>query len=574
MLIIQLSDLHIKASTDMAKIFNRFDAFFKTFINGIREEEEINYCICGDLIDHDEISAYSKVLDFVEYIRNKTKDFKYYINFVPGNHDLYDGTLKNFDTFLKDTKGEDVYQFNNFNINVYEMDRISLYLLNSVSHKNHEFGKIDFDSLEALDIKNGKMPIFMVHHTLYSRYDNDKSAIRNAYGLIKYVENNDVKLLLHGHTHGFSQSELYNGCKVLGVGPFYKEIQDVNSQVNVIEIEGTTINKIFNLRYNADTKYVSSDVHYVRKMQNIFCNNGIYKGYKNIIDATSNGTCINNLVFTSNMKINNFYKEVEENFSEQISIAEKWQEIEVPDSLYYNHGMYLKDGENSAVERIIHKLKGNATSSRAILPLINVEDVINAGDGFLPSLDIIQVGFSKHTKDELYITVYLRALEVNHFLKINICEVYLLVKRIEEDFKSITNVNVNIIAFRAQYKEKFGCFRKAELDNITPQKTMMYLMNKNYSKIVQMLEEKLELSETVIISKGIEELCTSFIEYNNERELAELNDAIAISDSLMKTIDKLKVEVTKTSVFNEIDEIEKTYTGQMESLIESLKGMV
>lgn len=144
----------------------------------------------------------------------------------------------------------------------------------------------------------------------------------------------------------------------------------------------------------------------------------------------------------------------------------------------------------------------------------------------MSSLDIIQVGFSRHTKDELYITVYLRALEVNHFLKINICEIYLIIKRIEEEFKSVENVNINILAFRAQYKEKFGCFGKAEMDVITPQKIMMYLMDKDFEKLICLLEEKLELSETVINCNGIEELCTSFIEYNEDKKLNELDGVI------------------------------------------------
>ena len=117
-----------------------------------------------------------------------------------------------------------------------------------------------------------------------------------------------------------------------------------------------------------------------------------------------------------------------------------------------------------AIDFVINELKSKATSSRAIIPLINFEQVVNSGDDFLPSFDLVQFGFEHEIKNQLYVTLYLRALEVNHFLKINLCEIYVMCKKISEEIRSIESIDVTVIAFKAQYKEHYGCFERAEID--------------------------------------------------------------------------------------------------------------
>lgn len=78
--------------------------------------------------------------------------------------------------------------------------------------------------------------------------------------------------------------------------------------------------------------------------------------------------------------------------------------------------------------------------------------LLRAATNHLPSLDVIQFGFDDDTKSKLHLTVYMRALEVNHFLKINIAEMYLLIGSVCDKFRSIQTLELNVIAFRAQFK--------------------------------------------------------------------------------------------------------------------------
>lgn len=127
------------------------------------------------------------------------------------------------------------------------------------------------------------------------------------------------------------------------------------------------------MRYHADTETVSEEIHYERELPNIFFNYSLYEGYNDIIKLTSKGVCINNLVYITKMNLELFYTEVEKYFPEQIRIAEEWQDNEVPESLYYNHGIYLKNDDQRAIDYVVDRLRDNSTSSRAIMPLINVK---------------------------------------------------------------------------------------------------------------------------------------------------------------------------------------------------------
>lgn len=189
-------------------------------------------------------------------------------------------------------------------------------------------------------------------------------------------------------------------------------------------------------------------------------------------------------------------------YQEDLKLAELWQHPEQPEELYYNHGQYMKDESNQGIDFVVEELKRKATSSRALISLISLKMIFYSGDNFLPSFDLIQFGFQEENKETLHVTLYLRALEVKHFLKINFCELYLLIKEIKKHILSLKNIHINIIAFKAQYKDKYGCFKKPKLD-ITTESRLLRLFENNPEEIKNLLREKLDFSETVIENKGI-----------------------------------------------------------------------
>ena len=269
-----------------------------------------------------------------------------------------------------------------------------------------------------------------------------------------------------------------------------------------------------------------------------------------------------------------FKNEIEEIFSDNIEIAKKWQCEEVPEDLYYNHGEYMNKNSRDSIEYIIKQLKNNSTSSRAIIPLIDINDVIESGDDFLPSLNIIQFGFKEDKKEELYINVYLRALEVNHFLKINISEIYLLCEKIKKSIRSINGINLTIYAFRAQYKQKFGCFKKAKIDRINCQELAYYVYDKENEKIIELLDEKLELQETVIHVDGLKNLKESIDILNKKNESNYYNQDLCDKLSeLIKYMEELKEESQNTSLYRDLEDKQKSIDEKMKSLINEFEKL-
>lgn len=231
-------------------------------------------------------------------------------------------------------------------------------------------------------------------------------------------------------------------------------------------------------------------------------------------------------------------------------------------------------GKVDPIEYVINELKNKATSSRAIIPLINMEDVVGSGDNFLPSLDIIQFGFKEDNKEELYVTLYLRALEVNNFLKINLSEVYVMCKKIRERIREISTLNITIFSFKAQYREKYSCFRKADIDMIDESDLMMSVMEKDINAIISLLENKNELSETVVHLDGVEKLERCIKNYNKRKNDVYSEDICNSINDLKKNMNKLKELRESTSNYTEINQEEGKVEVQLQQLIKEFKKLI
>jgi thymidylate synthase len=100
-----------------------------------------------------------------------------------------------------------------------------------------------------------------------------------------------------------------------------------------------------------------------------------------------------------------------------VSLAKDYQNPVKPPSLYINHGEYIT---SDGIVHIINELKLKQTSNRALLSLINQEDIIGSGDNPIPSFMVLQFSLEG---EELYVTTYFRALEVANFLNVNLEEI-------------------------------------------------------------------------------------------------------------------------------------------------------
>lgn len=579
MQIIQISDLHITKDSNLDLIKNRITKLYNALQANLIKHESTVLCVIGDIVDKGDSTLYKKAADILNYMKELFEEFNPTFEFTPGNHDLcacpyshpipevcpdQKCTLEHYNNFVKGFDSS----YNPTNTLLHkEYDDIDLLLANSVFHGNCKYGLLDIEALKKIDIK--KPALLVTHHTFLSESDTDIAAIRNAYKLFDEVEKKEILGVLHGHTHGYKDITIGNKCPVIGVGPFLKEIPNTNNQANLVIVTSSGIHKVTNYFYRNDLDQYDTRNVYHR-------DNAVYKGsnvekvYNEIVSDAKKFGVLPNMSLNINMSYQAFNEQIERIFHEQIITAELWQETEkVPDSLYYNHGQYMRYNDVTATGFVIEELKSKATSSRAIIPLINFEMVVESGDGFLPSFDLVQFGFLAEERTNLLVTLYLRALEVNHFLRINLCEIYLMCKQIAQEIRSIETVNVNIFAFKAQYKENFGCFKRAEIDKIDESEITLSLHD-NLDYIVQLLEEKRDLNETVIENKGMTGFFKALQASNKRRPVKTI--ILERSKYILDTMEKLKSEREKTSNYTLIEKIENQLNGQFNEIIDIFKG--
>lgn len=209
-----------------------------------------------------------------------------------------------------------------------------------------------------------------------------------------------------------------------------------------------------------------------------------------------------------------------------------------------------------------------ATSNRAIIPLVRFSDVLDKQFGHLPGLNSIQFGFLNDEKADLFCSVYLRSLEVNHFFKINLSEIYLLLMQIFNEIRSVKRLIINIYAFKAQYKEKFSCFRKAKIDTLNVGTLSKFVYQRDILEIVSLLRDKFDMEETVINTTGL----TNFYDILKASELYNEKIISGLSE-IIREMENLKQEYMKSSNYEEIKPIEERIHKKQERYIELVSNI-
>lgn len=251
--------------------------------------------------------------------------------------------------------------------------------------------------------------------------------------------------------------------------------------------------------------------------------------------------------------------------------ASMWQNKEKPDELIINHGEYIYKGnsEKLGVEFIIQELKNKKCGNRACYSLINMHDIINSGDEAIPSFMILQFSFSKEDNNKLLVSAYFRALEVKEFLPINLSEICLNIEKIKQSFPNIKKFELSIFIFRAQYIEGFNCLRHSKLDILKAATMVKYLM-KDKAQVIEALKDKHRVVESVITTKGIENLMEA-IDNVDEEDLHNKRNIQDQISNILNIMNKIKTMRESTSIQTQIDIETENLQKELGTLIELME---
>lgn len=580
MYIIQIADLHIGSAV---KCLEKENIILSKGIEQIKrhipKKQKLLFCVCGDIIDSKDSAKWEKGTAKARYdeaaelfllISNELKeDYDVKFQFCLGNHDIthiseFVNFAKEFDLDVTRRKIEDGYCM--------EWDGIYYIFLNSCNGVQYEYGCIDYAKLEHIlkEIPVNKPKIIILHHAIISMYEEDKSPIRNSAHLLNIIEKNNVFGVLHGHIHGRERFLIgHKKCRMIGVGAlFSRNYPNVNSQFNIIEVEPSIFRKISTFIYMGDDRISGEAWSKINSEEgsdeNYFKGDSFQDIYENLLRKLTYKPVLNNVV----MQLHCSYEEFKDNLEEFLEndelimgkkhfsyfdLAELWEDINVPECLYFNHGKYFKvRGEENGgadvhgIQFVVRQLKSKPTSNKAVLTTYSMDTVTKMlkGEEYLPSLLSIQFSQSSDG-DTIYVHMYLRALEAGRFLKINICEIKWLLERLREKNVLFNKVDIAISAFRVQKREKFNCFLKADIDNMEEIKLAAYVNAGSVPKICQMLEEKIDASETITNVKGLEALCKTM------KQSCELPELHQYSSTVIDKLDKV------LGVYAQLDSIHK-----------------
>jgi hypothetical protein len=241
--------------------------------------------------------------------------------------------------------------------------------------------------------------------------------------------------------------------------------------------------------------------------------------------------------------------------------AEKWIAEKCPDDLHINHGEYVKDGMEHIITELLHK----PSSNRALYSLISQEHISKSGDKPIPSFLIFQ---TKLVGSELYASVYFRALETYHFLRINLEEIRLRLVQILERLSQIKTVNLCVFSFYAYRNPSIKPLIRPRID-ILSFGAISRILKSDSLQLFQLLEEKSKNS-TVIELDIFHTIKDIFIEDTPERLILEKDHILLMLDDCIDKGSILKTRRETTSHCNDLEEISTHFSSSLLALAKRL----
>lgn len=576
MYILQLSDLHLSKDSNIDELRNKTNLLTEKISRLISENNsQIVCCVLGDFIDKGEAEAFNKASEILKLLNEKLNQIFGIENvrfiFVPGNHDLCserkkEKTLSAYNEFVSQFFECKIDDISDLTVQETEIFGYSFISVNSVRKNQHKYGQIDFNRLNEA-VKN-PYTIMLTHHSLISSDEDDDASIRDGYKLLKFIEDNRIISLLHGHTHGCKRYSVGEEQQIIGVGPMFKNVEDISNQCNLIQIAGRNVREINTLTYHADRLSWDAVLTYKRVQDSNYVGTSVFKVYSDVLEDANTNYFLPNLRMEIKQSFNSFEEEIRSKFNHALADAELWQKESPDTSLEYTHCELMNTEHKKWDDFVIETLRQNPTSKRAIVPLIDKSMAFKGGDDRLVSFDIVQFGFPDEKYENLNITIYLRALELRYFLPVNLCETYIMAQKIRNAFRSINDVTICIFAFRGEAKDEYGCYRKSKLDIITESEICKLFSDKNTIEIKHLLSEKISMSDTVINGEWLTKIKNAVIAFCEEKEKI-LNQITIVEKNLAEYKEVRKVCSNYFSTKKQED-ILKSSIAELSNLVETL----
>lgn len=248
-----LSDLHLKKNNELDAI-----EMIKKLCEKIRVssklDETILFFILGDVADKGNVESFDLASACLNAIRNELRNYKVVFEFVPGNHDLINGNLKEFDVFTSSQGNHHSFEEDSVYSRQYE-DVNFIFADSNLSRNPANPGRIDINRIQS-KCKSNMTNVLLFHHGLtYEDGDDKHNLIENSNNIIEQLRDMPIQYFFHGHKH---YASIYaNDFVDIGCGCFCEEVEwkaYVFNQFIVGYINSGTIVKVERWGYSGDSR--------------------------------------------------------------------------------------------------------------------------------------------------------------------------------------------------------------------------------------------------------------------------------------------------------------------------------
>ncbi|WP_419823266.1 metallophosphoesterase [Anoxybacterium hadale] len=254
MRIYQIADLHIGVDCDIPRGQEKIEKLCE-FIRTTQPIDELfAIVVLGDIIDCGEPTAFKNAEKIFDYMQNRLDSYHYSFEFLPGNHDICNESLNDFDEFiLKYQKNNWHYSKSNSFSNIH--NGVNFIYTNSLSHLIFDQqGRIDWNSVINC-IRSELQNVLLLHHSFIVEDESNHSDLEHSStGEQKLIEAG-IRFVFHSHTHAGRRYLMSGEIPLIGCGSLMKNIKDMentNNQFNVIQIHNGEITHIEQMIYIGD----------------------------------------------------------------------------------------------------------------------------------------------------------------------------------------------------------------------------------------------------------------------------------------------------------------------------------
>lgn len=247
-----LSDLHLRAEVQKHSVSDCLKKICAKIRTATSPNETILFIILGDLANKGDPLSFNTASNNFLLIKNELKDYNVKFEFVPGNHDLENGSLHLFSQLTSTFGSAHSYEMSSVYSNIYEGVNF-IFADSTLSREPDAPGRVDIEAIGA-NVNRNLTNVLFCHHALSQGHGGPHDTIEDVPTVRAKLENMGIDYLFHGHVHDANITMPTKGLIEIGCGSLGGDIYWFSSVFHQFLVGYLQDNKIVRVERWIDTE--------------------------------------------------------------------------------------------------------------------------------------------------------------------------------------------------------------------------------------------------------------------------------------------------------------------------------